>query len=424
MPESCDVVIIGGGVIGCAIAHRLAARGTSVVLVDAGQRLGLGASDGAMGGILTQTEPSCLGPLSSVIKRSRDAYPGWLEEIRADSGVEVPVLDGGDIQVALDEAEMERLESKVLPQWKNSPFAVERLTAADARSLEPLLSERVVGGFLLPEELALDPRVLMAALATAVLSGRTPIRVLSAVRATGLRTGPSGVEVDLHDGRRVSAEQAVVAAGHLSGVFLPSHRDHLFPIKGVAFDVRPPGAGTYPLRHHIFAEIKEDGREYFPYLVPRHDGRVAVGVTYEENVGDVTVTAAAIEEIRRGVAALMPRAATWPIGRRWAGLRPGSADHMPVIGHVDDHGRVVAATGHSGLGVTLAPVTAELVAALVGGTAGARESELLAVCRPDRPFPPAPAPSAPAAPPVSPTPPVSSTPVSPTPPVSPPPTAR
>lgn len=191
MPESCDVVIIGGGVIGCAIAHRLAQRGTSVVLVDAGQRLGLGASDGAMGGILTQTERSCLGPLSSVIKRSRDAYPQWLEEIHAASGVEVPVLDGGDIQVALDDAEMERLETKVLPQWKNSPFAVERLTATDARSLEPLLSERVVGGFLLPEELALDPRVLMAALATAVLSGSTPIRVLSAVRATGLRTGPA-----------------------------------------------------------------------------------------------------------------------------------------------------------------------------------------------------------------------------------------
>lgn len=189
-------------------------------------------------------------------------------EVAEISGIRVPVLNGGDIQVALDEAEMERLETKVLPRWKNSPFAVERLTAADARSLEPLLSERVVGGFLLPEELALDPRVLMAALATAVLSGSTPIRVLSAVRATGLRTGPRGVEVELHDGRRVSAEQAVVAAGHLSGVFLPRHRDHLFPIKGVAFDVRPPGAVTYPLRHHIFAEITEDGREYFPTSSP------------------------------------------------------------------------------------------------------------------------------------------------------------
>lgn len=397
MPETCDVVIIGGGVIGCAIAHGLAVRGMDVVIVDAGQRLGLGASDAAMGGILTQTEPSCLGPLSVVIKRSRDLYPAWLEEIAAASGVSVPVLQGGDIQVALDEAEMERLETQVLPQWKNSPFAVERLTAADARSLEPLLSERVVGGFLLPEELALDPRVLMAALSGAVLAGGT-VRVHTRARAVALRSGAGAAEVELHDGRRVSAGTAIVAAGHLSGLFLPDHRAHLFPIKGVAYDVRPPGAGDYPLRHHVFAEFAENGREYFPYLVPRHDGRVAVGVTYEEHVGDVTVTDEAIEEIRHGVAALMPRAAAWPIGRRWAGLRPGSADHMPLIGHVDDHGRVVAATGHSGLGVTLAPVTAELVTALVTGTAGARDRELLAVCRPDRPFPALPAAPSPAAP--------------------------
>ncbi|WP_182882809.1 NAD(P)/FAD-dependent oxidoreductase [Microbispora sp. H10949] len=408
MPGTCDVVIIGGGVIGCAIAHRLAARGTKVAVVDSGQRLGLGASDAAMGGILTQTEPSCLGPLSVVIKRSRDIYPRWLEEVAAASGLTVPVLEGGDIQVALDEAEMERLESEVLPEWKNSPFQVVRLTAADARDLEPLLSDRVVGGFLLPQELALDPRVLMASLGRAVLE-HPGIRVHNQAHATALRSTPGGVEVDLHDGRRLRAETAVVAAGHLSGVFLPRLREHLFPIKGVAFDLRPPGATTYPLRHHVFAEFTDGEREYFPYLVPRHDGRVAAGVTYEENVGDVTVTAEAIEEIRQGVATLMPEAATWPIGRRWAGLRPGSADHRPILGQVDDHGRIVAATGHSGLGVTLAPVTAELVTALVTGEVGAPERRLLDVCRPDRPFPPAP--------------PVPAPPV-PTPPASPPATVR
>lgn len=78
VPETSDVVIIGGGVIGCAIAHRLAVRGVRTTVVDAGQRLGLGASDAAMGGILTQTEPACLGPLSVVVKRSRDLYPLWL----------------------------------------------------------------------------------------------------------------------------------------------------------------------------------------------------------------------------------------------------------------------------------------------------------------------------------------------------------
>nr|WP_225311216.1 FAD-dependent oxidoreductase [Microbispora cellulosiformans] len=387
MAETCDVTIIGGGVIGCAIAHRLGAQGSSVVLLEAGQRLGLGASDAAMGGILTQTEPACLGPLSSVIKRSRDLYAAWLDEVVAASGRPVPVLGGGDIQVALDEAEMERLESRMLPQWRNSSFAVERLTAAEVRDLEPLLTEDVVGGFLLPEELALDPRVLMAALARAVLSGRTPVRVLTAARATALRSGPSGVQVNLHDGRQVSAQTVVVAAGHLSGVFLPRHRAHLFPIKGAALDVRPPGVTTYPLHHHVFAEFTEGGRDYFPYLVPRPDGRVAVGVTYEENVSDTTITSDMVEVLRRGIVALIPAAVSWPVGRRWAGLRPGSADHMPLIGQVDDHGRVIAATGHGGLGVTLAPVTAELVSVLAHGDADEETTRLLHVCRPDRVFP-------------------------------------
>ncbi|MEW9533411.1 NAD(P)/FAD-dependent oxidoreductase [Microbispora sp. NPDC049125] len=385
MPDTCDVAIIGGGVIGCAIAHRIGSEGRSVVLVDAESRVGLGASDAAMGGILTQTEPSCLGSLSTVIKQSRDMYPAWLSELTAASGIEVPVLEGGDIQVALDEPEMERLETQVLPKWKNSPFAVERLTAGDARELEPLLSETVVGGFLLPDELALDPRELMAALA-ATLSRSGSIRVTTGVRATAVTSGPRGARIYLQDGSRVSADTVIVAAGHQSGAFLPDHRKHLFPIRGVAFDARPPGATTYPLRHHVFAEFAEDGKEYFPYLVPRHDGRVAVGVTYEEGIADATVTGEAIEEIRRGVTALMPEAATWPIGRRWAGLRPGSTDHMPIIGHVDADRRVIAATGHSGLGVTLAPVTARLVSALVDRSADDQARELLRVCSPERKF--------------------------------------
>ncbi|GAA3814248.1 glycine oxidase ThiO [Sphaerisporangium flaviroseum] len=386
MPETCDVAIIGGGVIGCAIAHSLGSQGRSVIVVDAGSRLGLGASDAAMGGILTQTEPSCLGILSTVIKRSRDMYPGWLSELGSISGAEVPVLEGGDIQVALDEVEMQRLETQVLPRWKNSPFAVERLTAADAKALEPLLSDAVIGGFLLPDELALDPRELMAALVKTLAAGHARIRVLTRARAQTVESRPQGAELALRDGTRISAGTVIVAAGHHSGAFLPDHQRHLFPIKGEAFDVRPPGATTYPLRHHVFTEIRDGDFEGFPYLVPRHDGRVAVGVTYEPDVAETTVTGRAQEEIFRGVAALMPEAATWPIERAWAGLRPGSTDHMPIIGYVDEHHRILAATGHSGLGITLAPVTAELTAALLNGTADESAQKLLAICRPDREF--------------------------------------
>ncbi|MCC5581523.1 FAD-dependent oxidoreductase [Microtetraspora sp. AC03309] len=395
MRETCDVAIVGGGVIGCAIAHRIRSEGRSVVIVEAAPKLGLGASDAAMGGILTQTEGSCLGRLSPVIKYSRDLYPGWLDELAEVSGFEVAVLDGGDIQVALDDDEMTRLETVVLPKWVASPFAVEQLTAAEARSLEPLLSEAVVGGFLLPEELALDPRELMEALRRTMERAGVGVRVGD--RALRVASSPEGALVELHDGGVIHADTVVVAAGHLSGLLLPSLADVMLPIKGEAFNVRRPGFTTYPLRHHVFAEITADGHTGYPYLVPRHDGRLAVGVTYEEGVGDPTPTAAGRDEVSRWAATLMPAVAEWPIEHHWAGLRPASADHIPIIGYVDDHRRLLAATGHAGLGVTLAPATAELVSAVLNGRADEETRDRLDICRPDRSFTtaPTPAPTAP-----------------------------
>ncbi|WP_214108461.1 NAD(P)/FAD-dependent oxidoreductase [Acrocarpospora catenulata] len=385
MPEIFDVAVVGGGVIGSAVAYDLSAAGQSVILFDAAEDLGLAASDAAMGGILTQTEMACLGPLSTVIRRSRDIYEPWLDRLQHATGQEVHVLEGGDIQVALDRQEMDRLHTEMAPKWLQAPFEVRELTAAEARELEPLLSDQVVGGFLLREELALDPRELMVALRGALARSTAEVRV--ATRVAHVRSGPGHAEVELSDGSVIEAGTVVVAAGHQSGRLLPALADLIFPIKGEAFDLRPPGYTTYPLNHHVFAEITYGDERGYPYLVPRHDGRVAAGVTYEEHVHDDAPTPKGRDSIRAWTSTLMPATADWPLERHWAGLRPASPDHIPVIGYLDEHRRLLAATGHSGLGVTLAPVTAEMVAGLVLGSTGAeRLEERLYICRPGRTF--------------------------------------
>ncbi|WP_424536127.1 NAD(P)/FAD-dependent oxidoreductase [Sphaerisporangium viridialbum] len=389
MRATCDVTIAGGGIVGCAIAHRLSAEGRRVVVVDGGTRLGTGASSAAMGGIITETDEMCLGPLRELVKRSRDLYPAWLETIIGLSGIQVPLLSTGALQIALDDEEMTRLQEEVLPRWRAIEAKVEPLSRHEVLRVEPLISEEVRGGFHLPTELALEPTRLMSSLSAALWQDPS-IRIEPGSWVERVEVHAGGVAVTLDNGGRIESGHLVVAGGHLSGSLVPGHASLLLPIKGEAMEVLAPGSRGYPLRHHVYACV--EGRDI--YVVPRADGRLAVGVTYERGRSDTVPTAENLAVMRRGLAVLAPEAATWKHVRHWAGVRPGTLDGIPLIGHVEPHGRVVLATGHVGLGITLAPVTAELVGALLdrGRTAGAATRALLGLCDPAR-FSPAVAPA-------------------------------
>ncbi|MCG5220004.1 FAD-dependent oxidoreductase [Streptosporangium soli] len=380
MRETCDVTIAGGGIVGCAIAQRLTAEGRRVVIVEKGQRLGNGASSAAMGGIITETDELCLGPLRELVKRSRELYPAWVAAVIGLSGIEVPLLTAGALQIALDDAEMIRLHERIVPRWQATGARAEPLLRHEVLRAEPLISRQVRGGFHLPAELALEPRRLMAALSAALWLD-PGVRIRLGTRATRVDASPHGVAVHLDDGTRIESGHVIVAGGHLSGSLAPDHAGQLFPIKGEAIEVIAPGAGGYPMRHHVYASV--EGRDI--YAVPRNDGRLAVGVTHERGRSDTVPTPGNLAMIRHGLAALAPSAASWRMRRHWSGVRPGSVDGIPFIGPADRYGRLILATGHAGLGITLAPVTAELVGGLLdpGGTDAATR-DLLALCDPAR----------------------------------------
>jgi glycine oxidase len=172
-----------------------------------------------------------------------------------------------------------------------------------------------------------------------------------------------------HDGRRVlgidtdrgahDPGQVVLAAGawssQLEGAPLP--RGAVVPVRGQMIELRAPAP---PVRHVVFGAGG--------YLVPRADGRVLCGST-EERVGFAKeVTAAGLGTLCARAARLCPTLATLPVGDHWSGLRPASADALPYIGLSALAGLTVC-TGHFRNGVLLAPLSAEIVAALVtGGT--------------------------------------------------------
>lgn len=377
------IIVVGGGAIGSAIALRLAGDGLNVSLVEAGVQFGLAASSAALGGIILETDETCLGPLGSVTARSRHLLPDWLNTIREISGHSISVFPGGDVQVAMTEAELERLTTGILPRLRDQGLPAIPLTREELRELEPLLSRDVAGGVLFPDEIALEPAALMSAVADA-LEAHPRVHVRLGTRVTEIHTTASQARVVLSDGQSLNCEQVILAGGHLSRSLVPAIKAVTFPVKGQAVDIKVPDVSGYPLRHHFFAEI-ENLHNTVAYVVPREDGRLAVGVTYEAGVADDTPTAWGRESVLNGLRHLMPGAAEWPLVRHWAGVRPGVVDGVPLIGVVDDHDRLIVATGHQGLGITLAPVTAELVTVLVTGeTPDPSAARHLDICDPHR----------------------------------------
>jgi glycine oxidase len=356
-----DVLIIGGGVIGLAIAWRAAQRGMDVVLVD--PRPGAGASHVAAGMLTPVAEAAYaerelfeLGCLS--LRR----YPDFAAELTELTGASVGFRRAGTLQVAYDADDMAVLDEHAVLR-ESFGAQTQRLTGRQCREIEPLLGPALRGGLLVDDDASVDPRLLTAALLTAARSAGA---VHLPQRAVRLRTGgdrASGAE--LADGTTVVAGQVVLAAGWASGTIagLPDGTaPPLRPVKGQTVRLRPTAATVAAgLPHGLLTRTVRGLVCGSPvYLVPRDDGELVVGATQEEIGPDTAVTAGGVWQLLRDARALVPGITELELAETVAGLRPGTPDNAPVLGPSALPGLVLA-TGHFRSGVLLAPVTAELI---------------------------------------------------------------
>lgn len=382
MVSTYDLVVVGGGIIGCSIAESLRGELGRIKLLDPHVGGGCSASVAAIGGINPQLGNDCLGPLGNMSQRSRDIFPHWVSELADAVGQEIEILSTGLMQVAVDEAEMARLAGEVLPVLRDREIEAHVLDGRLARAHEPLLGPEVAGGLLVPQDLAVEPRLIMSALYRAL--ERDPHVDLQAAEAVEVVSSAEGATVTLADGGVLRAERVVVAAGHLSRALLDLPEGALFPVKGQAMEFAP-GAFGRGLSVTCDALIQGPEGPEVAFALPRPDGRVAVGSTFEEQVGDTEPTGEGRASLLQWLARVFPGIDRLPVQRHWAGIRPGSGDGAPVLGHVDGHGRILAATGHYGGGITLAPYTARLAAKLLTGARLTEEEELdLKLCDPGR----------------------------------------
>lgn len=350
---TADVVVVGGGLVGCAVAHALARRGRRTILIERG-RLGTEASRAAAGMVAPQAECDEPGPVLRLGLLSRDAYPAWAAEVSSASGIDVGFRTDGILAVALSSGEARALAARA--RWQRAAgLRAEVISTRTARRLAPVLPRVLRLAVHFPDDHRVDNERLVVAVARAARRAGVIVVERTAVVRVATRAGRvAGVETSAG---RIAAPVVVNAAGAWAGALaLPDGvpPPPVFPVRGQMFVMRgTPGALAMPLY----------GRD--AYLVPRPDGRVLAGSTREHVGFEKRVTFDAAARILGAAHAIAPGLGDLTFAHAYAGLRPGTPDERPLIGPLPALPGLVYAAGLYRHGILLAPIVARAVAELV-----------------------------------------------------------
>jgi glycine oxidase len=346
-----DVAVLGGGVIGCAVARELARSGVRVALFER-RRIGAEASSAAAGmlGVQGETEDEVMLRLGI---ESRRLYPDLLAALRDETGVAVEFWREGTVHVAFTAADAERLEAR--RAWQLAAGAAsERLTPRQIRALEPLVSPRACAGVLFPLDGRVDSAGLTQALARAAARAGCAVRETEDVKSVVAEQGRiAGI---VTGSGRVACDAVVNAMGAWAGRVRGTTALPVRPVRGQIAVVHAPR----PLFRHAVYSARA-------YAVARRDGRILLGSTRERVGFDKHVTAGGIASILDAALELAPELGALPVSEAWAGLRPGSGDGRPIVGADPAVRGYYVAGGHYRNGVLLAPLTARVVASLLRG---------------------------------------------------------
>ncbi|HEV2762467.1 MAG TPA: FAD-dependent oxidoreductase [Pyrinomonadaceae bacterium] len=399
---AADAVIVGGGVVGLASAHELSRRGASVVVVERG-RAGAEASWAAGGMLAPQAEADRADDFFRFQRAARDFYPVFAEELLVETGVDIELDRTGTLYCAFTDEDAEELERRFAWQTR-AGLPVERLSAAEARALEPRLSERLRFALRFPLDWQVENRRLVGALLASIKDERrSGVRLLTETRALGVRVERGrAVGVETSRGFVSAGAAVVVAAGAWSSQLAvgessatlgdanphtpsdetsratstgarttrtdarePSDdadaRPHVFPVRGqmLCFE---HDAGEPFVRHVVYTRRG--------YVVPRRGGRLLAGSTTEHAGFEKIVTGGGVRQVLSHALEIAPALADSHLAEMWAGLRPATRDERPVIGESGEARGLFYATGHYRNGILLSPLTAALLADAI--TTGAR----------------------------------------------------
>jgi glycine oxidase len=330
--RTSDIVVIGAGLIGLAIALELTDRGANVTVIDRGESLA-GASTAAAG-MLAANDPGNPPELRELSRMSAERYPSFLARIEALSGIAVPFQTNSTLQYFED------------------------------------------GQTLRLAEQSLDPRQLAEALRAAVTA--TSIRLLEHTQIAAIHQTSDSATIALRDGRAIATQAVVYAAGAWTSEVLAA-------LDGDPISITP--CKGQMLRVHLPFPLDEVHRSERIYICPRTRGPQAgtalIGATVEDAGFDTSVHADDLNALRALAANLIPQLASEaeaPVVESWAGLRPATPDKLPILGACSHPGHFIA-TGHYRNGILQAPGTALIMADLLEGKPSAIDVSALSPLR-------------------------------------------
>ncbi|MGE0703019.1 MAG: glycine oxidase ThiO [Vicinamibacterales bacterium] len=352
MSRPSDIIVVGAGVVGCAIAYELSRRGASVEILD-DRQAGMGATQASAGILAPYIEAEEGSPLLPLTVRSLGLFETFVQCAASASGLEVAFRRTGTLDVALTPSAMARFER--LAGWlRDQGVSSDLLDAQGVKAQEPLLTDRIAGGLVIPIHGYVAAHDLTRALAAA--ARRHGARVLEQGRVRRIsQTGPDTVVTT--DRGPLVADAVVLAGGSWSGQIEIEGVQTALPVRPVRGQLLHLAWSGSPLKRVTWADHL--------YMVPWDDGTLLVGATMEEAGFDERTTAAGVHDLLNAACALVPQARNAAFLSARAGLRPATPDAVPVIGRSLRMPTVTYATGHFRNGVLLAPLTAQLVADLI-----------------------------------------------------------
>jgi len=344
-----DVVVVGAGIIGCAVAFELAERGATVTIVD-DRAPGMGATQASAGMLAPYLEAPEGGELLELTIRSLDLFDGFVGRATSASGAAVEYRRTGTLEVAAPGDALRKLSAAAQCLARRGVPA-ELVDADGVRGEEPHLTGDVAGGLVVHPHGFVAAGALTHALAAA--AQRLGAQIADHGRARRILPAAHEIVVETDRGS-VTGRWAVLAAGSWAGQIAIEGIGTRVPVRPVRGQLLQLAWSGPPLRRVVWSERC--------YLVPWQDGTVLVGATVEEAGFDERTTIAGVRDLIDAACDLVPHAWTAALVSARAGLRPGTADELPIVGPSSVVPNLMYATGHYRNGVLLSPLTAQLVA--------------------------------------------------------------